>query len=295
MALRHTLWIALLLLVGACLGHAGPLTIIYTNDLHLRFDRLGTIEAAIAAERATGNPVLVLDAGDAWHDFRRPIDAVWGAEAMIDWMNRVGYDAMALGNHELYLGRDRVADLIERADFPVLSANVSRVHGDSTPWTPAVLIDVGGLSVRIVGLTTGELLPTLDDPWLRRVSPESSLLRCLAEEPPADLTIALGHVSLDEASLTSERVAGIDLFLTGHSHEQTALPRWVGQTAIVQAGAFARFFGRLRLNIEPDGSVEILEHALLPTEKAPSERTQGLGQLLRVGFVLTVSVLLLLL
>ena len=295
MALRRSLWIVLVLVAVAPFAFAEPLTIFYTNDLHLRFDRLGAIEAAIAEERSFGAPVLVLDAGDAWHDFRRPIDAVWGAEAMIEWMNRVGYAAMAVGNHELYWGHERLIELIDRAGFPVLAANLSRAGGRSIPWDSSARISVNGLVVRVIGVTTGEYLPYLDDPWLVRSLPEVAVDRWLSEEAPADLTVVLGHLSLDEATLLVERVSGIDLFITGHSHERTDTPRWVGQTAILQSGAFARFFGRMRLEVPANGPVEILEHDLLPTEEAPGVLAQGLDQLLRVGLVLAVSALLMLL
>ena len=274
---------------------ADLLTIVYTNDLHLRLHRLDAIEAVVAEERATGVPVLLLDAGDAWHDYRRPIDAVWGAEAMIEWMNRMGYAAMALGNHELYWGRERVAKLVEQATFPLLAANLTRRGGLSVPWAPAARVDAGGLAVRIFGVITGELLPYLDDPWMHHQPPESTLDRWLTVEPPADLTIVLAHLSVDEAIHIAQRVSDIDLIITGHSHERTHTPIDVKGTAIVQAGAFARYFGRIRLDVSPDGQIEILEHKLLTTEKAPSEIAQGLDQLLRVGLVLAVSVLLLLL
>lgn len=295
MAVRRVLWIVWTVLLFSTVALAGPLTVFYTNDLHLRLDRLGTIEAAIAEERSAGTPVLVLDAGDAWHDFRRPIDAVWGAEAMIEWMNRVGYDAMALGNHELYWGRDRVADLVDAAAFPILSANLGHGAGHPAPWTSSVRLDVNGLAVRIIGVTTGEYLPYLDDPWLVCSRPESTMNRWMDMEAPADLTIVLGHLSIDEAIRIAERVPGIDLFITGHSHERTDSPVWIGQTAIVQAGAFARLFGRLRLDVAPGGPVDVLEHALLATEKTPSGFARGLDQLVRVSLVLAATVLLILL
>ena len=295
MALRRSLWIVLAFLAVAPFAFASPLTIFYTNDLHLRFDRLGAIEAAISEERASGAPVLVLDAGDAWHDFRRPIDAVWGAEEMIEWMNRVGYGAMAVGNHELYWGRGRVAELIETAAFPVLSANLSRTGGRPTPWTAGVWLEVSGLAVRILGVTTGEYLPYLDDPWLVHSLPALAIERWVADDAPADFTIVLGHLSVEDAVRIAERVAGIDLFVTGHSHERTEVPRWVGQTMIVQAGEFARWFGRLRLDVDPGRPAEILEHDLLLTEKAPSWIAQGLDRLLCAGLVLAATALLMLL
>ena len=85
-----------LLIVGiGCVS--APLTILYTNDLHLRFERLASIERLIAEERAGDVSILLLDAGDTWQDFRRPLPAVWGANEMVEWMNLVAYDGTCTG------------------------------------------------------------------------------------------------------------------------------------------------------------------------------------------------------
>ena len=90
--MRRVLVIACALSILAAGCAATPVTILYTNDLHLRFGRLDSIARLIEAERAGGSPVFLFDGGDAWQDFRRPLAAVWGADEMVAWMNDVGYD-----------------------------------------------------------------------------------------------------------------------------------------------------------------------------------------------------------
>ncbi|MCX6098734.1 MAG: metallophosphoesterase, partial [Candidatus Bipolaricaulota bacterium] len=210
--------------VLAAPAHGESLRILYTNDLHLRFERLPALERLIAAERTQGDPVLLVDAGDAWQDFRVPLYAVWGAEPMVTWMNRVGYDAMAVGNHDLYWNWPRAAQLVEQAKFPVLSANLASVDGEGPPFVASVRVEVGGLDVLIIGLTTAEDLPYPDFPWLRPTDPVRAMQReidAASGSGRPDLVLCVGHVGLDEAARIAAAVPTIDVFVSGHSHEAT--------------------------------------------------------------------------
>ena len=284
------------LAVASAAALAGPLTILYTNDLHLRQDRLASLAALIEQERSQADHVLLLDAGDTWQDFRRPIDAVWGADEMVRWMNSVRYDAMAIGNHDLYWGRERLIELIDRADFPVLSANLNPVARCAAAFRSSSLHRIGDLNVLVIGVVTGEYLPYLDYPRLRYEAAGAALARELSldREGPVDLVIALGHLPIADAVKIARRVPGIDVFITGHSHETTPEPRRVGNTLVVQSGAFARYLGRLRLNVEPGRGPQLIENTLLPTAEAPADVARGLRQLLRVVSALAVSLFLVL-
>jgi len=224
----------------------------------------------IEAERALRPPILLVDAGDALQDFRTPLAAVWGAEEMVDWMSAVGYDAMALGNHEMYWGGERLAALAARASFPILSANLVPAPGSASSMQPAVIREVGGVRVLLMGVITGQHLPFPDFPSLTYVDPVAALDEVLgkfADTADVDLVVAIGHVSVAEASRIAGAVSGIDVFVSGHSHEETPEPIRVGETLIVQSGAFARQLGRLRLDVT-DGAATVIDNELLPTETA---------------------------
>jgi 2',3'-cyclic-nucleotide 2'-phosphodiesterase (5'-nucleotidase family) len=160
---------------------ASSLTILYTNDIHSRFDRLEGLAALIAEERSQTDDLLLFDVGDAWHDFRVPLYAVWGADEIVAWMNRVGYDAMAVGNHELYWGAERLAELSSEANFPLLAANLFPRHGVVAPFTPYTSRTIGGLHVLVIGLITPEDFPYPDYPWVRYIEPAEALHRVLEE------------------------------------------------------------------------------------------------------------------
>jgi len=180
---------------------ATSLTILYTNDIHSRLERLESLSSLIAKERAKSDSILLFDVGDAWHDFRVPIYAVWGASEIATWMNQIDYDAMALGNHEMYWGPERLASLSASLDFPFLCANLHSTFHTTEPFSPYTYISVGDLRVLVVGLIGPGLLPYQDFPWLHYAQPEEALKDLLIQEGSmADLVVVLGHLSVAEAS-----------------------------------------------------------------------------------------------
>jgi 2',3'-cyclic-nucleotide 2'-phosphodiesterase/3'-nucleotidase len=74
-------------------------------------------------------------------------------------MNRVGYDAMAVGNHEFDFGRERLARSRGQARFPVLSANIVEEGSGEPAFPPYRVASVDGVRVGILGLTT-KLVPS---------------------------------------------------------------------------------------------------------------------------------------
>ncbi len=272
------------------------LRIVYTNDLHARLERLAAAEEVIAAARAAGDPVLLLDGGDAWQDFRVPVYAVWGADSVVEWMNRAGYDAQALGNHDVYPGWQNVQALAAKAAFPILAANLRPIDGSAPPFAGSTRIARGGLDILIVGLATLEQLPWFDISWLRLQDPVDALRREIeAAAGSPDLVVCVAHVPLRQAEAIAAAMPEIDVFVTGHSHATTPTPRIVGQTLLVQSGAFARTVGELVVDVE-DGGVHLVDHTLVPTqEEAATDIGRGLVRLAQIALgILALSFLLVL-
>ena len=271
--------IIVLALSGTALGET--VTILYTNDLHARVEQLSGLSQAIERNRAEApGPVLLFDSGDTWQDYRIPIYAVWGADRMVKWMDKIGYDAMAVGNHDLYYGPDRLATLVTTANFPVLCANLRSTSGIDPPFLPYTFVRAGKLRVLVVGLITDEYLPYLDYPWLSYIDPGQALAEVLNKERnKADLTVVLGHLPVAEARKIAARVPGIDVFLTGHSHELTTVPVYVGKTIILQAGAFGHYLGKLTLDVDASGAVADINNTFIPISKTPVDLSAGYWRL----------------
>ncbi len=286
--------ILVLTIFGTVFGET--VTILYTNDLHTRLSRLAGIAAQVERIRATAaGPVLLFDVGDTWQDYRVPIYAVWGADRTEKWMNKLGYDAMALGNHDLYYGADRLFALSQMAKFPILCANLKAVPGFSPPFVPYTFVQAGGVRVLVIGVITDADLPYFDYPWLTYLSPAKALGNVLKEVGKrADLVVVLGHLSVQDAVRIVNEIPGMDVFLTGHSHELTWEPVRVGDTIILQAGAFGRYLGALTLTVDTaTGTIEKARNTFYEIEQTPVDQDRGYIRLTIVGTVLLGLLLLL--
>lgn len=140
---------------------ASKLAIIHTNDSHghdlLDDESLGL--AAVAQLKtdwkAKGYEVLLMDAGDATQG-NNLVNCSEGDTA-ISFMNDVGYDVMALGNHEFDYGQDKIADYVKAATFPILSANtIVDDTGETLVDSSCVFTLKDGRKVGVFGLTTPE-------------------------------------------------------------------------------------------------------------------------------------------
>jgi len=168
------------LLALFCVGAAPPrvdrvqVEVLYTSDLHGHIDRgaatfmnpqfpppLGggasaaTYIARVRTEAAAqGRKVLLFDSGDLFQG--TPLGAHSKGGAVIDWMNRMRYDAATLGNHDFDLGRENTEHLARLAQFPVLVANLfDKTTGARVPWVADhVVLEVEGIRIAVLGYIT---------------------------------------------------------------------------------------------------------------------------------------------
>lgn len=287
--------LAVLLLCGcAALQHGGPaapqtLTILHTNDHHGRFWKSSKGEYGLAARKtvvdrvraeaaARGGHVLLLDAGDV--NTGVPESDMQDAEPDVRGMNAMGYDAMAVGNHEF----DNPLSVLRRQqgwmDFPLLAANVYDASGQRL--FPAYhLFRLRGLTVAVFGLTT-ETTALVGNPehvkgltFRPAVDEARELVPQLRGQ--ADVVVALTHLGYAESELPgvpqtgseilARAVPGIDLIVDGHSHTRLDVPAQENGTVIVQAGEYGKYVGRVDLLVE-GGRVRLADASLLPVNLA---------------------------
>lgn len=254
---------------------AGPvhhLVILHTNDTHghpLKFPH-GQAQAAggiparstLIREIRKDNPnVLLLDAGDL--NTGRAESNLFKAMPDIEGYNEIGYDAMAIGNHEFDNPAGILQEQMQKARFPFLSAN-TRTR-DGPPLTEGYLIkEFPGFRVAIFGLTTHET-PLLANPenvreleFLDEVQTARELVPMLREK--AEVVVALTHLGIFPSALEGSRrlatqVSGIDVVVDGHSHTRLDEPQVVknpsgNETLLVQAWKWGLLLGRLDLWIK---------------------------------------------
>ncbi len=272
--------LVIILTSSLALAEQVEITVLHTNDTHSRveegeYDGMGFAKiASLVKEYRVKNPdLLVLDAGDTFHG--QTIANLVNGESIARILNVIGYDALVTGNHDFNFGQERLLELNEITDFPILAANIKRE--DESPFLEAYIIkEVAGVKVAIFGLATPETTFKTHPKNVEGLVFEDPVkaARVMVEQlqDKTDVIIALSHLGLDESSeYTSDKVAeavpGIDLIVDGHSHHALDEGRQVGDTLIVMAGEYDKNLGIVNLTIE-EGRVTGIEAGLITKEDA---------------------------
>ncbi len=247
------------------------ITILHTNDVHahLLADEKGrggwaAIAALIKREKGRRPDVLALDAGDMTQG--TPVSSIFHGVPIFHVMNECGYDVAVLGNHEFDNGTRYIREFREIASFPLLSANVLE-DGQLVSDAPTALIDVDGVRVGIIGITTSE---SIFQEGVSFLSPEDVVQKYVPElDREAHLIVALTHLGVERDKELAAATKGIDVIVGGHSNTRLATPIKVGDTWIVQAGNWGLHLGQLELSIDLDTEDLLAVHGeLIPIPQA---------------------------
>lgn len=237
------------------------LLIVHTNDLHgqiLPKDGIGGLAEAATVIRNL-RPDLLVDGGDMFTG--TIMSDEFSGKPLIEIMNRLNYQAVALGNHEFDYGIEVLKERLREARFPVLSANVEGLS-ETKPYT---VLAARGIRVGVIGLTTETLAEVTHPKNLstirvrKLVDSVGSLLPAVKSQ--SDFVILLAHLSIAEQVRLAKAFPEIPLIISGHPHG--AKSTHIGGTTIVEAGNNARFVGRIEIFLS--GKIpDRITHELIP-------------------------------
>jgi sulfur-oxidizing protein SoxB len=221
-------------------------------------DRMATLIKAVRAERP--GKVLLLDGGDSWQGSYTSLQTR-GAD-MVRIMNALGVDAMT-AHWEFTYGAKRVEELIKQLKFPFLAGNVKEATWGDPVFQPRAVFERGGIRIGVIGQAfpyTPIANPRYMIPdWSFGIEEEKLAANVAAlRADGVDLVVLLSHNGFDVDRKLASRVKGIDVILTGHTHD--ALPELVkvGDTLLVAAGSHGKFLARLDLEVS---GKRIVNHA----------------------------------
>ncbi len=287
---------ALVMTAGAAMADY-TLTILHINDFHSRqesinkydstcsaeeesknecFGGIARVKAKIDERRAAlskdGGNVIVLNAGD---EFQGSLFyTTYKGDDTAEFMNGIGYDVMALGNHEFDDGVDTLAKFLGKVKFPVISANT--IAADGSPiagkYKPYVIKDIGGQKIGIVSAITTDTADISTPGPTVKFADEIETLKKQVEALKAEgvnKIIALNHDGYVKDKQIAASVAGISVIVGGHSHTllSNTDPQALGpyptlvkgpsgrDVPIVQAKSYSKYLGELKVTFDDDGNV----------------------------------------
>jgi len=227
-------------------------------------DRMATVINAIRADRPDA---LLLDGGDTWHG-SYTCHHTQGQD-MVNVMNALKPDAMTF-HWEFTLGTDRVTEIVENLPFVALGQNIFDSEWDEPAelFKPYKFFERGGVKIAVIGQAF-PYMPIANPGWM---FPEFSFgirdenMQKMVDEVRAmgaELVVCLSHNGFDVDKKMAGRVSGLDVILSGHTHDALPEPVLVGQTIIVASGSNGKFVSRVDLDVR-DGRMMGFRHKLIP-------------------------------
>jgi len=226
-------------------------------------DRVATVVKAIKADRPDA---ILLDGGDTWHGSMTSY--LTKGQDMVNVMNKLGVDAMT-SHWEWTFGTDRVEEIVADLPFPFLGQNIFDAEwNEPSEFPDYTWFERGGAKVAVIGQAF-PYMPVANPGWM---FPEYSFgirdarMQEMVNEvraQGADLVVVLSHNGFDVDRQMASRVTGIDVILTGHTHDALPEPVIVGETLLIASGSHGKFVTRLDLDVR-DGRMMGFRSKLIP-------------------------------
>ncbi|HDM8219277.1 bifunctional UDP-sugar hydrolase/5'-nucleotidase UshA [Vibrio campbellii] len=297
------------------------LTVLHTNDHHGRFWQNKYGEYGMAARKtlidelraeiqAEGGSVLLLSGGDI--NTGVPESDLQDAEPDFKGMSKIGYDAMALGNHEFDNPLEVLFKQQEWANFPMLSANIYDKETGERLFQPYAMFNKQGIKIAVIGLTTEDTAKLGNPEYIGEVDfrdPKEEAKKLIAElkqtEKP-DLIFAVTHMGHYENGNRGVNAPGdvalarylnegdLDMIVGGHSQEPVCMegpnvikknfkpgdeckPDEQNGTYIVQAYEWGKYVGRADYEFR-NGELSMVSYDLIPVNLKKKIKVNGESQ-----------------
>ena len=227
-------------------------------------DRVATVVKSIRADRPDA---ILLDGGDTWHG-SYTCHHTQGQD-MVNVMNALNTEAMTF-HWEFTLGSDRVHEIIDTLPFPALGQNIFDAEWDEPAeyFKPYTFFERGGSKIAVIGQAF-PYMPIANPSWM---FPEYSFgirdenMQAMVDEVRglgADLVVVLSHNGFDVDKKMASIVTGIDIILSGHTHDALPEPVLIDNTIIVASGSNGKFVSRGDLDVR-NGQMMGFKHKLIP-------------------------------
>ena len=227
-------------------------------------DRVATVINSIRADRPDA---LLLDGGDTWHGSYTCYQTA--GQDMVNVMNALNPDAMTF-HWEFTLGSERIQEIVENLPFAALGQNIFDSEWDEPTelFPPYKMFERGGTKIAVIGQAF-PYMPIANPGWM---FPEYSFgirderMQEMVDEVRdmgAEVVVVLSHNGFDVDKKMAARVSGIDVILSGHTHDALPEPVLVNETIIVASGSNGKFVSRVDLDVR-DGRMMGFKHKLIP-------------------------------
>lgn len=249
--------------------------ILYINDVHgylaphpeLFYDKTGEVVETVGGYariaglvdriRTENANTLLFDGGDTFHGTKPVVDSK--GEVVVPILNALRPDAM-VGHWDFGYGPERLKEISDQLNFPVLGCNVFKEDG-SLFLRPTAMYEKQGLKIGVIGICAmiiDKVMPEKMSKDLRFTSGAEEIPHYVNQlkAEGANLIVLLSHNGFPQDSALLKQVEGIDLCLSAHTHNRLYSPVIINGTPIIQCGCHGAFLGKFTLQIEENKMVD---------------------------------------
>ncbi len=230
------------------------------------YARIAGLFRDIRAER--GGAAIALDNGDTFHGTYPAVQS--RGTALVPLLNALALDGMT-AHWEFAYGPAHFRTLAARLSYPVLAINCYEKAVGKLAFQPSRVIERGGLRVGIIGVAAAIVdkgMPPAYSEGLRFTLGRDELpghIARLRGEESVDLIVVLSHLGFPQDVRLASEVTGINVLLSGHTHNRLEKPMLVNGALVIQSGCHGSFASRLDLDVK-DGRIIRTAHRLIPVD-----------------------------
>ena len=257
-------------------SEARSISLVYMADLHAQLEphaelfwhgdenemttaggvsRIATAVEGVRREKP--GRVLFLDAGDT---IQGSAEAAWTeGRAVVPAVNALNLDLGIPGNWEVVYGAEALKQRTSEYRHPTIAANIRETKTGKLVFPPYLVKEVGGVRVGVIGFTDPDVPDRQPPSYSKGLNFDGAdvlqpMIERLRNREKVDVVVLLTHIGLPKSIRLAERLKGVDIVLSGDTHERTYEPIVRGETWVVEPGGFGSFLGRLDLTVQ-DGKV----------------------------------------
>ena len=265
------------------------LTIVQMNDSHAYFDlhqemfwqgghavyrpaggyaRIATIVKQIQA--ASQGRTLFCDCGDTMHGTYPALETQ--GQALVPVLNSLGLDAMT-AHWEFAYGPKVFNQRVAELNYPMLANNVFDKETKKPVYQSYAVKEMGGLRIGLVGIASNIVDKTMPPSYSEGISftlgrdELPPIIDKLRVQEKVNLIVLVSHLGFPQEMKLLSEVHGIDVCLSGHTHNRLYKPVLNGKTIVIQSGCHGSFLGRLDLEVD-EGQIVDYRHRLIEVEAA---------------------------
>jgi len=213
--------------------------------------------------------VLAFDCGDTIHGTYPAVQSE--GEALIPVLNTLGFTAMT-AHWEFAYGPEQFRKVARALDYPVLADNCYDDATGDLIFPPYAVCETDDLQVGVVGIAAtivDKVMPPSFSEGIHFTLGNAELpehIARLRDDEGVDIVVVMSHLGFPKEVKLAREVEGIDILLSGHTHDRLFAPAIVNDTLIIQSGCHGSFLGRLDLTVE-DRRVTKFDHELIVVDE----------------------------